>query len=89
VTGRWAVTVRLPEGDYAAHAIVGELAPREVAVEITMEEGHEIPVGPSAKQRIRSVVVLRGSVHEAMEELLQKVREQRRANGFVPARALS
>ena len=83
------VAIRLPEGSYEAIAVLGDMAPDAPAVEITMRPGQEIPIGPASSQRIQSFIASRESVGEAVRDLVTRVRDQRRANGYFPALALS
>lgn len=80
-----AMTVQLPEGNYAAHAVMGifPLSPvrQEIIVEITMREGHKIPVG-GAEQYITRYAALVPTFNKALEELTYQVRIRRQRNGF-------
>lgn len=84
-TAETDMTVQLPEGNYAAHAVMGifPLSPvrQEPIVEITMREGHKIPVGGSDKH-ITGYTALVPTFDKALEELIYQVRTRRQRNGF-------
>lgn len=91
-TAETDLVVQLPEGNYAAHAIMGmwEMSPwrNEPIVEIMMQEGHKIPIGPD--QHITGYQVLAPTFNKALEELISKVRSHRYSNNFkAPPFALS
>lgn len=91
-TAKMDVIVQLPEGNYAAHAVLGPLRMfsdrDETVVEIIMQKGHEIPVGP--EQHFPWYQVLAPTFDKALEELISKVRSHRFASNFsAPPFALS
>lgn len=91
-TAETDLVVQLPEGNYAAHAVMGvwDMAPQrnEPIVEITMREGHKIPLSPN--NNLTGYQVLAPTFNKALEELISKVRSHRYANNFTaPPFALS
>lgn len=91
-TAETDLVVQLPEGNYAAHAVMGvwDMSSwrSEPIIEITMREGHKIPIGPD--HHITGYQVLAPTFNKALEELISKVRSHRYSNNFkAPPFALS
>ena len=86
-TAETDMVVQLPEGNYAARAVLGSFAlspeTNEPIVEITMREGHKIPVGGS-DQYITAYAVRAPTFNKALEELIFQVRSRRRSSGLTP-----
>lgn len=78
ITGEADITVRLPDGNYEARAIIGNSVLHETLVEITMIQA--IPTG--VEQRITAYTVVAKTFDQATKEFLSKISQHRKSNAF-------